>query len=87
MVVISKVSGDMLQNGGGPNCANFSDIICEWSIHPCLVEVCPDAPVPAAEGVRDGGAEHGVDVGLRPHGDRVQEGEVVDHPHAETAKK
>ena len=54
---------------------------------PCLVEVGPDAPVPAAEGVRDGGAEHRVDVGSSQHGNRVQEGEVVDHPHAETGSK
>ena len=22
----------MLQNGGGPNCENFADIICDWCI-------------------------------------------------------
>ena len=49
------------------------------------MQVGPEAPVAAAEGVRDGGAQHRVHVGLREEGDRVEEGEVVDHPHAEAA--
>ena len=52
-----------------------------------LVEVGPDAPVLSSDGVRDGRAQHRVDVGLRGDGDGVEEGEVVDDPDAETAEK